>query len=155
MKKKEKRWNTSAKFNRKFFLLYKKNFFLIFCFSIFSYFSPFLFAFFSYFFLIYCYDKCHCLLNEKDSLGRAFFLPRIKYCSSRMRFSCSRCMRCRSSSILRCCSTIAKRSSACRLNKHYFKVPLNNGRLWGKSTIWYQLELTEASNKLLHTELNN
>ena len=54
-----------------------------------------------------------CLLREKDSLGLAFFFPKIKYCSSRIRFSCSRCIRCRSSSIFLDCSTMAKRSSAC------------------------------------------
>jgi len=98
-------WNTSAKFNRNFSLF---SYYEIFCF----FFVFFYLFFFFDLLLIYCYDKCHCLLNEKESLGRAFFLPRIRYCSSRMRFSCSRCMRCRSSSILRCCSTIAKRSSA-------------------------------------------
>lgn len=48
----------------------------------------------------------HKVQMENDILGRALFLPKMIFCSSRVRFSCSRLIFCRSSSILRCSSTI-------------------------------------------------
>lgn len=50
--------------------------------------------------------------NVKDNLGLELFLPRILFCSSLTRFSCSFLIRCLSSSINRCSSTMANLSSA-------------------------------------------
>lgn len=52
------------------------------------------------------------VLNEKDNFGLELFLPKITFCSSLFRFSCSLRMRWRSSSISRCSSMMANRSSA-------------------------------------------
>jgi len=51
-------------------------------------------------------------LSAKDSRGRELFFPKIFFCSSLTRLSCSRFIRWRSSSIKRCSSTMANRSSA-------------------------------------------
>lgn len=50
--------------------------------------------------------------SVKDNLGLELFFPRIFFCSSLTRFSCSFLILCLSSSIKRCCSTIANLSSA-------------------------------------------
>jgi len=52
--------------------------------------------------------------SEKDNLGRELFFPRIFFCSSLTRFSCSFLSLCLSSSIFLCSSTIANLSSAFR-----------------------------------------
>lgn len=51
--------------------------------------------------------------SVKDNLGLELFFPRIFFCSSFTRFSCSFLILCLSSSIKRCCSTMANLSSAC------------------------------------------
>lgn len=50
--------------------------------------------------------------SEKDNFGLELFLPKIFFCSSLIRFSCSFFIFCRSSSIFLCSSTIRRRSSA-------------------------------------------
>lgn len=50
--------------------------------------------------------------SVKHNLGLELFLPRIFFCSSLARFSCSFLILCLSSSISRCSSTIANLSSA-------------------------------------------
>lgn len=60
-------------------------------------------------------------LRENDNFGLELFFPKITFCSSLTRFSCSLRIRWRSSSIKRCSSIMAKRSSALkRKGKSYY-----------------------------------
>lgn len=62
--------------------------------------------------------------KENDNFGLELFLPNMTFCSSLTLFSCSLRIRWRSSSISRCSSMMAKRSSAYRNIEIYMLVPI-------------------------------
>lgn len=89
--------------------------------------------------------------SVKDNLGLELFFPRIFFCSSLTRFSCSFLIFCLSSSIKRCCSTMANLSSAYQQVRS-FKISVYE-RLRLPDTYQFLLSFLYFSVVLLHDPL--